>query len=182
MDELWEQAFYAAAEEQCRVIESTLAEKQKLFAAIDNQTRYATRHQEDIKRWAAQYYRKNKGRFSAKARQFRSANPNYAAEYRIRNAHKIAAQRATWAKQNPDKVRALCANRRAARYRATPKWADQAAIRRVYMESTKYGLQVDHVVPLRHSLVCGLHIVANLQLLNAEENQRKGNRYWPGMP
>jgi hypothetical protein len=41
---------------------------------------------------------------------------------------------------------------------------------------------VDHVVPLKSKLVCGLHVPANMQILPGADNSAKGNRYWPDMP
>lgn len=37
--------------------------------------------------------------------------------------------------------------------------------------------EVDHVVPLTHDLVCGMHVPCNLQVLPASANRRKGNKF-----
>lgn len=64
---------------------------------------------------------------------------------------------------------------------ATPKWANKKLINDMYL-NRKRGMHVDHIIPLKSKLVCGLHCEANLQYLGAVENIRKGNRYWPDMP
>ncbi len=71
------------------------------------------------------------------------------------------------------------AKRRASKMQATPNWADLDKIKEIYRERpTDY--HVDHIVPLQHTLVCGLHCEFNLQYLSAVENMQKGNKFSPG--
>jgi 5-methylcytosine-specific restriction endonuclease McrA len=103
-----------------------------------------------------------------------------------------SACKAKWVQNNPEKRkkasaeymkrnRPYYANYASLRTRrlnqAQPKWADQNAILDVYKEAEYFGLEVDHIIPLKHPLVCGLHVVDNLQLLSREENARKNNRF-----
>ena len=67
------------------------------------------------------------------------------------------------------------AQRRAAKLKATPKWANLEAIRAIYAKCPK-GYHVDHVIPLKGINVCGLHIAENLQILPASDNLRKSNK------
>lgn len=53
---------------------------------------------------------------------------------------------------------------------------EKAAINRFYKERPE-GYHVDHIIPINHPLVCGLHCIANLQYLTAEENLKKGNSF-----
>ncbi len=91
-------------------------------------------------------------------------------------------------RENPAASRAVAAARRAARLRATPKWANHKYIQLWYkfarLEEERTGRQchVDHIVPLRSRIVSGLHCEHNLQIMFAEANNSKGNRTWPDMP
>lgn len=105
-----------------------------------------------------------------------------AAEYRKKNSEKLLAAAREWRNKNRDKARANVARREAARLSATPIWADKEAIRAIYAEAVKRNMHVDHIVPLRSTIVCGLHWEQNLQLLTPAENKSKSNRFWPGMP
>lgn len=84
--------------------------------------------------------------------------------------------------------RAKAARRRATRLQATPAWADGAEILEIYAAANRLSIEtgivhhVDHIVPLISKTVCGLHCVANLQVLTAKENRAKHNKHWPDMP
>ena len=71
-------------------------------------------------------------------------------------------------------------------YQAWPDWADETKMAAIYKECKrlrKRGLDytVDHIVPISHPHVCGLHNEFNLQILSAIENGQKSNNQWPDM-
>lgn len=90
-----------------------------------------------------------------------------------------------WKKRHRDRVNAESAKRSAAKYGAMPKWVDVDALCRIYEHAkrmtsdTAIPHEVDHIVPLRNGVVCGLHVPWNLQVITAQENQRKNNRFTP---
>jgi len=69
-----------------------------------------------------------------------------------------------------------------------PKWANDFFIKEIYeltsmrKKMTGIAWTVDHIVPIRSPIVCGLHCEFNLQILTLSENISKGNRHWPDMP
>lgn len=72
---------------------------------------------------------------------------------------------------------AQAGRRRARRARQTPVWAvDSKKVRDMYLTCPE-GYHVDHIVPLTSDVVCGLHVVENLQHLLAAENIRKQNKF-----
>lgn len=60
--------------------------------------------------------------------------------------------------------------------KAMPSWADKDKIREKYMNRPK-GFHVDHIIPIRGDIVCGLHVHYNLQYLLAETNIKKSNSF-----
>lgn len=65
----------------------------------------------------------------------------------------------------------------------TPPWADKDEIKQIYAEAkrlteeTGIKYHVDHIIPLKHPLVCGLHVKENLTIITKEENLKKSNYF-----
>jgi hypothetical protein len=85
-------------------------------------------------------------------------------------------------RKRPHKAVAGCAKRRAGMMQATPSWADQAAIEAFYAEARRLTIEtgvpheVDHIDPLTHEALCGLHVPANLRVITRFENRSKANK------
>lgn len=124
-------------------------------------------------------------------------------KYHTDNRSKIKSRKSTYYSENIDSLRdkgkryskankaiiaAKSSRRAACKLTAIPVWANQEVIKIIYkeararseVEAIKY--QVDHIVPLKSKIVCGLHCEHNLQVIPAKDNLTKSNCYWPDMP
>ena len=120
------------------------------------------------------------------------ANPDKVAargvRYRAKNREKDLARKRLYRIRHSQKINALTAYHRALRLKATPVWANRFFISEAYdlakLRTKVTGIRwhVDHIVPLKSAIVCGLHVEQNLQVIPAARNQSKGNFYWPDMP
>lgn len=135
-----------------------------------------------------EYQRLNKNSIDLRRKTYLNDNKEYISErhrnYYDKNKDHILKVKKEWRQQNTDKANASTAKRRALKLQATPSWVDHDVVLGMYKLATLFNnvgviMQVDHIVPLQSSLVCGLHCQDNLQLLLSSDNNSKGNRYWP---
>jgi len=111
--------------------------------------------------------------------------------YRERNREVLKERRkeydATYYAKNPGFRAKHCAKRRAMKLNATPSWSDDElnsfiieeaySLSRLRSDCTKREWSVDHIIPLNNTLVCGLHVGLNLQVIPAIENSIKSNKF-----
>lgn len=133
-----------------------------------------------------------------KQTESRKTNPRYielarkgSEKYRKGNVEKTRKAVEKWRIQNLDKRASYTAKRRSEKTTSMPEWANEFFISEAYdlakrRSALKTGghakWHVDHIVPLKSDLVCGLHVEHNLQVVPAINNMKKGNRHWPDMP
>jgi hypothetical protein len=149
-----------------------VSSKACVVCARENQNKWNGKNSDKLRQYVAKYDSNHRGRRCEAAREYRKNSPDKA------NA---ATQR--YRKRNQGLVNAHCSARRAAQLSATPRWVDRKKLQDIYRQAKEMSTarscayQVDHIVPLKHELVCGLHVPWNLQIISASENRRKKNRY-----
>lgn len=176
-------AYYAAHRE------ATLAKARACYALqreadrARNRAWYRANH---LRKRATQKARYNAVPPEVRKGRTKRNNAKYAEARRVwdeRNKESQALKAAARAKANPHLKRAATARRLAAKRRAMPGWADLAAIQTVYQaaarltKATGVRHEVDHVVPLKSDIVCGLHVADNLRVITKSENCRKSNKH-----
>jgi hypothetical protein len=149
--------------------------------------RWAEKNPERIRVAVRAYKERNREVLNQKQRESREKNSEHYCALKRKYYLGMMADPGRRAKRNEAKRKWRALNgysrkenaaRRAARIQATPSWG-QEGIEDVYKEAEYQQMHVDHIVPLRSDVVCGLHVVGNLQLLTPEENMRKGNKFDP---
>ena len=104
------------------------------------------------------------------------------AESKLRKAKNRAR---TYSDEKVERRKAIASywtsRRRSRKLHATPRWANSRKIFEIYLEAAKISREtgvphsVDHIIPLVHGAVCGLHVQDNLRVISATENARKNN-------
>lgn len=116
---------------------------------------------------AKEHYQNNIEAYKLRAREWEQANPDrWRATIRL------------WSVNNREKCRSKGARYRANKFQAQPSWVDTKILTKIYADCPE-GFHVDHKVPLKHPLVCGLHVPWNLEPIPARDNLIKHNKFDP---
>jgi 5-methylcytosine-specific restriction endonuclease McrA len=139
--------------------------------ATDNERRKSQPKSDAAKAAGRRYYERNRELVLARATS--------------QSAEATREYKRAWKARNPDYVQ-LGVNVRRRRLRnASPPWLTaehKLQIREMYLAARRLtrdtGIKhvVDHIIPLRSEVVCGLHVPWNLQILTHIENSSKSNR------
>lgn len=130
-------------------------------------------------------YNKSKAGQAAKQRYYEANKDAVKARAMARPTEDKQRYREKWASENVVYIRALTKARRRKHRLATPKWlkrSDMLAIRHLYQiaitmsKTTGQAYVVDHIIPLQHEYVCGLHVPWNLRVITREDNLTKSNK------
>jgi 5-methylcytosine-specific restriction endonuclease McrA len=130
-------------------------------------------------------YNKSKAGQAAKQRYYEANKDAVKARAMARPTEAKQRYREKWASENVVYIRALTKARRRKHRLATPKWlkrSDMLAIRHLYQiaitmsKTTGQAYVVDHIIPLQHEYVCGLHVPWNLRVITREDNLTKSNK------
>lgn len=159
--------------ERDRELKKLYAQKNKEKIA-EYQAKWREENKETILEYRKDYYSENKEEIASKVANWRSKNPAKVREilkkYKNTEKGKLSKNAARNERRNRTKQASL------GRYSAKE-------IRELYKtcaqlnknSSTKF--EVDHIVPIMHPNVCGLHVIQNLQIIPSDVNRKKTNKF-----
>lgn len=154
--------------------ENRKADPERYQRRLEVERKSKAKLRDDRLKYNRKYYQENKDKKLA-----------YGKAYYEANKESCLAVRKRWKDENPDKRAAHKAKRYAAQMERRPSWANEQLINAFYKEAkrleelTGIKFHVDHIIPMQGELVSGLDVETNLQLLPANENQSKSNKFDP---
>ena len=156
---------------------SDIIKKQKEYTEknkkkiLENKAKYRSRNRQKCRDLVKKHYNENREDYIKRATEWNKNNKK-----RRSNICKRSSKR------NPHTSAANLAKRRFSKKQATPRWSETDKIKIVYKKARELSLllgvdmQVDHVIPLQSDNVCGLHVWANLQILEKRIHVEKSNK------
>lgn len=152
------------------------------------------RPREGLNQKAREYRAKNPDRSKSAVRTWKSNPKNReianecTRKWATANKDRCKATSRLWRALNTHLVRAYSSKRRAKVRQRTPGWVTNEDIKFMtylysYARACEIALgtpyHVDHILPLNGKYVSGLHVPLNLQVMPAEENLKKSNKWKP---
>jgi len=141
----------------------------------DYHKKYSLKNKKKLQEKKRLYVLNNKDKIKESSRLYYLKNLERIKLYRLKNKKKMKKYFVKYNLNNRNLLTALEAKRRAAKLKATPKFANLKKIREIYKNCPK-GYHVDHIIPLQGKEVCGLHVEWNLQYLTKSANSSKSNK------
>lgn len=123
----------------------------------------------------AYQYRKSSEVYKAYQKEWRKKNYHEKLKHQPKSEARIAYLKKYYEEHKGEK--AARTRRRRGQLKQASVFAHEKQAINDFYKNCPEGYHVDHEIPLSHELVCGLHCVANLQYLTAEENLAKGNSF-----
>ena len=158
-----------------------------------------------VRAYHSKYYQDNKEKIDQQKKDWEQANLEHhkrtrreyyeahreailkeKAEYYQEKREHILSYKKTYNRLNRDNRNLIESKRYASKKNRTPPWltkAQEIEIKSFYWlaqdlnKVTEGNYHVDHIIPLQGDGVCGLHVPWNLQVLPADINIAKGNKY-----
>lgn len=161
---------------------------------IERTRKYRQENPEKCKQSVKVYHSKNKTKIESKRKETKRLRyeqnkeeiSKRNKEWRKNNPEIVRRMKQEYRKNNPEKMAVFSAEYRAKKKSAQPKWLskeDKVKISEFYktrntlISETGIMHHVDHIIPLQHKSVCGLHVPWNLQILTEEANLSKSNKF-----
>lgn len=144
-------------------------------SCVECYTKKYQENREELLEYKRNHYRENTKRYSEVSRKNHE-----------KNKERDNAYRRQYYRENKYAYIMRAIERRVDIQTVTPSWLteeDHEKIKEIYKqrdvlsEETGTIYHVDHIIPLKGVLVCGLHCPENLQILTEEENKSKANKF-----
>jgi hypothetical protein len=151
----------------------------------DYYSRTAEQQRENARKRRSENRELMRAREKARYEKHKAKRLEAAAIYRKENKEKVSESQRKGRMKSPWKETAKARRREIQKIQSTPAWASRAKMAEFYKEATRLTKEtgivhhVDHIIPLRGKMVCGLHCEANLRVVTRGENLQKSNHFYP---